>query len=79
MTTFRSEEMLVALVAAGLVPWILWTVRRGLADARLPIGRAHVGRERRVAFQALLFFYIAAAMLCAVIAVDLLFTLGLRP
>ena len=79
MTTFRSEDVLVALVAAGLVPWILWTVRRGLAEERLPIGRAYVGRERRGAFQLLLFFYVAAALLCATIAADLLFGLGLRP
>ena len=34
MTTFRSEDVLVGLVALGLVPWIGWTLARGLRKLR---------------------------------------------
>ena len=79
MTTFRSEEGLVGLVALGVIPWILWTLRRGLRDERLPIGRIYVRRaERPAAFSLLLVFYVLAAMLMAAIAFDLLFGLELR-
>ena len=74
MTTFRSEDLLVGIVALGLLPWIAWTVSRGLRAGRLPIGRGHIVRaERPGAFNALLFFYGVAALLMAAIALDLLF------
>jgi hypothetical protein len=74
MTTFRSEEGLVGLVALGVIPWIVWTLRRGLAADRLPIGRTYVSRDERPGvFNALIAFYVAAALLMAVIALDLLF------
>ena len=81
MTTFRSEDFLVGLVALGLLPWIGWTVIRGLRAGRLPIGRGHIARgERPGPFNALLFLYLAAALLVAAIALDLLFhiDIGLR-
>ena len=78
MTTFRSEDFLVGLVALGLVPWILWTLSRGLRNGRLPIGRAYLDRtERRGAFYTLLFFYVAAALLMGAIAAELLLNLEL--
>ena len=78
MTTFRSEDFLVGLVALGLVPWIGWTLARGLRSGRLPIGRSHIDRgERPGAFNALLFCYVATALLMAVIAADLLLTIDL--
>lgn len=67
------EDLLVGLVCLGLVPWIGWTVSRGLRDGRLPIGRAYVRHEeRRGAFVTLLVLYVFAALGMAWIAVDLL-------
>jgi hypothetical protein len=74
MTTFRSDEGLVGLVALGVIPWIIWTLRRGLRDQWLPIGRTYVQRAQRPGvFNALIAFYVAAALLMAVIGLDLLF------
>jgi hypothetical protein len=71
MTTFRSEEGLVGLVALGVIPWIAWTVQRGLREARLPIGRTYVHRaERPGVFNALLVFYLLSALLMAAIVAD---------
>lgn len=78
MTTSLSEDLLVGLVALGLVPWTVWTVIRGLRQERLPIGRAYVGRDRRGAFHVLLAFYLLAGLMAAVIAVDLLFGISIR-
>ena len=79
MTTFRSEDVLVGLIALGAVPWIGWIILRGMRHGRLPIGRTQVLREERAgAFNALLGFYAVAALGMAVIAVDLIFGLDLR-
>jgi hypothetical protein len=77
MTTFRSEETLVGLVALALVPWIAWTVVRGLREEKLPIGRTYVTRDRPAAFAVLIGFYVVAAVLAAGIAADFLFNLKL--
>ena len=77
MTTFRSEDVLVGLVALGLVPWIIWTLRRGLREGRLPIARSYVTRkDRPAAFRLLLALYVAAALMIAYIAFDLLIGKG---
>jgi hypothetical protein len=77
--TFDGEEMLVGLIAFGLVFWIIATVQRGLRDARLPIGRAYVRRDERPgAFRALLGLYAAATLLVAFISLDLLFNIRER-
>jgi hypothetical protein len=77
MTTFRSEQGLVGFIALAVVPWIGWTVARGLREERLPIGRRHVGRrERPGAFRLLFAAYVAAAAVMAAVALDLLF--GIR-
>ena len=74
MTTFRSENVLVGLIAAAVVPWIGWTLARGLRDGKLPIGRADVRRdERQGPFNLLLRFYVVAAAMAGMIALDLLF------
>ena len=74
MTISLSENLLVALVSLGLVPWIIWTVRRGLHSGMLPIGRAYVRRdERPQAFNILLWIYGALALLAVYIAFDLAF------
>ena len=68
-----TEDVLVGLVALGVVPWIYWTVRRGLRDGRIPLGRIHVVRDERPrVFIALLWSYAFAAALMAYIALDLL-------
>ena len=73
MTISRSEDVLVGLITAGLVPWILWTLRRGLRSGALPIGRGFVRRDERPGpFRAMMIFYVAAALLAAFIALDLL-------
>ena len=72
MTISLSEELLVAIVSLGLVPWIIWTVRRGLSSGMLPIGRSHVRRdERPQAFNILLGVYGLVALLALYIAFDL--------
>jgi hypothetical protein len=78
MTTSPSEEMLVGLMALGLVPWTAWTVIRGLRQNRLPIGRGYVSRDRPGAFHVLLAFYLLAGLLAAVISMDLLLSLDIR-
>ena len=73
MTTFRSEDLIVGIVSLGLVPWIGWTVQRGVRAGRLPIGRAYVARaERPGAFHVLLVAYAVAAIGAAAIGFDLL-------
>jgi hypothetical protein len=82
MDARTPEDLIVGLIALGLVPWIGWTIRRGLRGGRLPIGRSYLVRaERPAAFDALLAFYGVAAVLMAVLGVDLLFNLdiGIRP
>jgi hypothetical protein len=78
MTTFRSENVLVGLIAGALVPWISLRLIRGLRDGRLPLGRNYVSRDERAgAFRALFAFYVASAVAALFISVDLLF--GMRP
>ena len=63
----------MGIVALAAVPWIVWTLRRGLRQERLPIGRSYVHREERPgAFRTLFVFYIAAALMMAFIGLDLL-------
>ena len=74
MTGLTEEIGVAALCLLVILPWIAWTVRRGLANARLPIGRGYVERaERPGAFRVLLSMYIIASFMIAFIALDLLF------
>jgi hypothetical protein len=74
MTTFRSENVLVGLIAGALVPWIGWRVARAVRERRLPIGRGYVSRDERAgAYWVLCGFYTAAAVMAAVICADLIF------
>ncbi|MFN3727277.1 MAG: hypothetical protein ACK4SZ_13355 [Allosphingosinicella sp.] len=70
----RTEEFVVgALCLLVILPWIAWTVRRGLENQRLPIGRGYVEKaERPGAFRVLFALYLGAGLLIAFIAVDLL-------
>jgi hypothetical protein len=75
--TFRSEDMLVGLIAFATVPWIISVLVRGRRDQRLPIGRGYVRQDERPgAYRVLLLFYIACAALMLFISLDLM--LGLR-
>jgi ABC-type cobalamin transport system permease subunit len=79
MTTFRSEDMLVGLIAFAAVPWIMWILVRGRRDQRLPIGRGHVRQDERPgAYRVLLIFYVVAAALMLFISLDLLLGFGQR-
>jgi len=73
--TGAPDELLVgALCLLVVLPWIAWTIRRGVRDGRLPIGRGHVVREERPGpFRALLGSYAVAILLMAFIGLDLLF------
>ena len=75
MTTFRSEDTLVGLVAGAVVlPWIAWTLYRGVIGGRLPIGRGYVVRDERPApFWVLFGIYAASGVLAVIIGLDLLF------
>lgn len=75
MTTFRSEDTLVGIIAAVVVvPWTVWIISRGFRDGKLPIGRAYVRRdERAVPFWVLMGLYVAAAGMAVFISLDLLF------
>jgi hypothetical protein len=76
MITSRSDDLLVGIIGLGLIPWIVWTLRRGLRDGRLPIGRAYVRRdERRGAYNVLLGFYLIAMLIAGFIGLDLIFDL----
>lgn len=72
--TGRTEELVVGtLCLLVILPWIAWTVRRGLSNGRMPIARGYVERaERPGAFRVLLGLYILAAALIAFAGLDLL-------
>jgi hypothetical protein len=79
MTNFQGQDVIVGLIAACLVPWILWTLERGVRAGRLPVGRAYVDRaERPGAYRLLVVLYALAALGIAFIALDLLFDIRTR-
>lgn len=72
----RDENLLVGLVALLLLPWIVWTMMRGIREGRLPIARAYVVRDERAGpFFVLMALYAAVLLLIAAIAIDLLFSI----
>lgn len=72
-------DIVIGLLAALLVPWLIWTMRRGLREGRLPIGRTYVHRaERPGPFWFMFALYVAILLTVAMIAADLLFGLNLR-
>ena len=79
MTAFRSEDLIIGLIALALVPLIALRIMRGLRDGRLPLYRTRVGREIGAAkFSLLLALHLLSLLLVALIAADLLLGLGLR-
>jgi hypothetical protein len=78
-TPLRSEDVLVGLFALGVVPWIGWTLLRGLREKRLPLGRIDVRRDERPGvYRVLLAFWLAMALGSAMIMLDLLFGVDVR-
>jgi hypothetical protein len=79
MTTFRSEDVLVGLVALALIVPIGWRIIRGLRDGRLPIYRTYLNRQDdRTKFGVLLAVHAVALLLVAAVSADLLLNLGFR-
>ena len=77
MTTFRSEDLVVGLIALALIPLIALRIHRGLRDGQMPLYRKRVGREIGAArFNFLLGMHVLSLLLVALVAADLLF--GLR-
>jgi hypothetical protein len=69
----------VGIVALGVVPWIVWTLHRGLREGRLPIVRSHVRRDERPgAFWTLFLLFVGIALLMTFIALDLLTGVDVR-
>jgi hypothetical protein len=73
-----KEELFVGIIALALVPLIAWRTVRGLRSGRLPLYRSYVGRDEGGRFKLLLALHAASLLLVAIVAVDLLFGLGLR-
>jgi hypothetical protein len=74
-----SQDVLVGFVALAVIPWIGWTLGRGIREHRLPIGRSYVARDERPgAFGLLAGCYGVAVLLMSFISLDLLIGLGDR-
>jgi hypothetical protein len=72
-------DIVIGLIALLLVPWLIWTMRRGLSEWRLPVARSYVHRaERPGPFWFMFVLYVAILVTVAMIAADLLFGLDLR-
>ena len=77
MTTYRSDELLVGLVALALVPLIGLRIVRGFREGRLPIYRTYLHRaESGAKFAVLMALHVLIFLLIAAIAADLLLGLG---
>jgi hypothetical protein len=77
--TFNGENLLVGLIALALVPVIGWRIWRGVKDGQLPLYRTRIDRSVGTAkFNFLLGLHGLVMLLLAVVAVDLLFGLGLK-
>ena len=75
----RSEDLLVGLVAAALLPLIAWRILRGLREGRLPLYRTYIERGDDAAkFGVLLALHALSFVLIGLVAVDLLVNLGIR-
>lgn len=76
---FQGESLLVGLVALALLPLIALRIWRGVRDGRMPIYRAYHDRADSAAkFNVLLALNAVAFLLIALVAADLLLSLGLR-
>jgi hypothetical protein len=78
MTTSRSEDVLVGLIALALVPLIAWRIWRGLRSGRLPLYRRYLSRDDSgPKFSVLLALHGLTLVAAGVIAADLLLGLDL--
>ena len=77
---FQGENLLVGLIALALVPVIGWRIWRGIKYGQLPLYRTRIDRGTAGAakFNFLLGLHVLVMLLIAVIAVDLVFGLGLK-
>jgi hypothetical protein len=74
-----GENLLVGLVALGLVGFIAARIVRGLRTGRLPIYHTYLDRDGNAAkYYALLAVHAVSLVVIAVIAADLLLGLDLR-
>lgn len=72
------EDLLVGLIALGVVPLIFLRIRRGVEEGRLPVYRAYVSlAEQPGRYRVLLAIHLLSLLLVAVIAIDLLLGLDL--
>ena len=79
MTIFPSEEMLVGLLGAALLPVIAWRLVRSVREGRVPVYKTYIRREDGPAkYNVMLGLHALIFLLVAGIAADLLFNLGLR-
>jgi len=77
--TFSGENLVVGLIALALVPMIGWRVWRGIRDGQLPLYRTRIDRSVGAAkFNVLLGLHVLVMLVIAVVAVDLIFALGLK-
>jgi hypothetical protein len=75
----RSEDLLVGMIGAALLPMIAWRIRRGLREGRLPLYRTYVERgEAGSKFGLLLALHALSFVLVALVTADLIFQLGLK-
>lgn len=75
----RGMDIAMGIIALLAVPWLFWTMRRGLGSGRLPIARSYVDRsERPGAFHFMLALYLVILIGIAVVAADLLLGLNLK-
>jgi hypothetical protein len=79
MTTFRSEDVLVGLIGAVLLPLIARRLLRSVREGRVPVYRTYIRREDGLAkFNLVLALHVFSFVFVAGIAADLLFNLGFR-
>ena len=77
--TFQGENILVGLIALAMLPAIGWRIWRGLKQGELPLYKTRIDRSMGAAkFNFLLGLHVLIFLLIAVVAVDLLFGLGLK-
>lgn len=77
--TSQTENIIVGLLALAVVPVIGWRIWRGIRYGQLPLYKTRVDRGVGAAkFNVLLGVHVLAMLAIAVVAVDLLFGLGLK-
>jgi hypothetical protein len=74
-----GSDLIVGLIGLVLVLLIALRIRRGLRDGRMPVYRTYIQRDEQPGrFRFMLGVHVVSLVLVAVIAADLLLSLGLR-